>query len=56
MKLRMKCRHCGSEEVFLDAYAEWDFDLQYWKLSNVYEEAWCNQCEGETKIVEEDEE
>ena len=28
LKVRMVCRNCKSEDVVVDAYASWDYDLQ----------------------------
>lgn len=44
------CKYCGSIEVRLDAFAAWDTKLQEWVLSDVYDQEWCSQCEGETSI------
>lgn len=50
--LRMKCSHCGSEQVLLDAWAEWDVQQQEWVLQNVFQQAYCETCDGETTINE----
>jgi len=46
------CQSCGSEEVFLDAYAQWSVDAQDWELCSTYDHAWCAICDGETRPVE----
>jgi hypothetical protein len=52
-KVRMVCSHCGSEDVVADAYAEWDVDLQAWEIVQTFDKgAYCNQCDGETRIEE----
>jgi len=51
-RIRMVCTHCGSEDVRLDAWAEWDFDNQQWTLGETYDHAHCHKCEGETSIDE----
>ncbi len=52
-KVRMVCKECGSEDVLCDAYAEWNYDKQEWVLQNTFDKgAYCNQCDGETRIVE----
>lgn len=53
-KITIHCRYCLSEEVNRDAYVTWDTEKQEWELSNVYDHAYCNDCEGETKLVERD--
>lgn len=52
MRLKMICENCGSENVMHDAWAEWDFDNQQWTLGNVFDYAYCTDCDGETHIVE----
>ncbi len=51
-KLIMVCRECGSEDVVRDAWAQWDPDKQDWVLENVFDAAFCNNCEGECSIDE----
>lgn len=49
----MVCRHCGSEDVLADAYAEWDVEEQKWVISNIFDKgAYCNSCDGESRIEE----
>ena len=50
----MQCRHCESEDVYRDAYASWDIATQEWVLANVYDDAYCNKCECDTKLDERD--
>lgn len=57
MKLRMKCRDCGSTSVLRDAYAEWNEESQEWELQNIFDAAICcsEECDGgETEIEEEE--
>jgi len=52
-KVRIVCSHCGSDEVRADAYAEWDVESQKWEIAQTFEKgAYCNQCDGETRIEE----
>jgi hypothetical protein len=46
------CTHCGSTEVLVDAFAEWDVQAQKWELSQAFEEgqAYCSACDGEASI------
>jgi hypothetical protein len=48
------CSHCGSENVLLDAWAAWNIETQSWELANVFDAAFCEDCDGEThlKVVE----
>lgn len=43
-KINIVCKKCGSNEVFKDAYAEWDPEKQQWVLHAVYDYTTCNQC------------
>ena len=45
------CAGCGSDEVCLDAYAQWDCAAQEWVLASIYDEAFCTACDGETKLA-----
>jgi hypothetical protein len=52
-KVRMVCSHCGSEDVFTDAYARWDVKSQAWEIAQTFDKgAYCNHCDGETRIEE----
>ena len=52
----MVCEQCGSEDVGIDAYAEWSVEEQEWVLASTYDAAWCTPvcrvCDGETTLVE----
>ncbi len=51
--VRMVCKTCGSEDVLCDAYAAWNYEKQEWELSSCFDKgAYCNDCDGETRIVE----
>lgn len=51
-RFRMACSACGGTDVRRDAYAEWDEDAQEWTLSATFDHAVCEDCGGETRIVE----
>lgn len=51
-KMKMVCSTCGSENVLRDAFAEWDVEAQDWVLQNVFDDAVCDDCGGETSINE----
>jgi hypothetical protein len=51
--VRIICSHCGSEDVFRDAWAEWSRTDQQWTLGSVFDHAICNDCHGETDLKEE---
>jgi len=46
------CKHCGSPDIWVDACAVWSEQDQAWELSTVFDNAYCNDCEGETYIRE----
>jgi hypothetical protein len=46
------CAHCGSSTVLMDAWATWDTEQQDWVLHDTLTEAFCQECEGETSLVE----
>jgi hypothetical protein len=48
------CSACGSDDVVVDACAQWDFANQQWHLAEVFEStAICNNCGGECSIKNE---
>lgn len=51
-RIAKTCEFCGSEHVWLDANAEWDFEAQRWVLKNTFDNAWCDECDGETTIID----
>lgn len=50
------CSLCGSENVVLDAYAEWNSEQGAWVLRSVYEESHCEGCDSSTDLLTIDEE
>ena len=44
------CSWCGNTQLLADAYAEWDSSNQRWVIHCVFDEAFCNDCEGVTSI------
>ena len=52
--MKMVCAKCGSEDVRRDADAVWNVELQQWELCAVYDNATCEDCGGETRLVEVD--
>jgi hypothetical protein len=46
------CAHCGSENVMVDAWAVWDFENQLWDLGTMFDDAHCDECGGETTIMD----
>lgn len=50
----MHCNACGSTAVKRDAWAVWDKEKQDWILDQVFDEAFCEDCEKETSLYEEE--
>ena len=48
----MVCRHCGSDDVSRDAWADWDTGKQEWVLRCAFDYAHCHKCDCETSIIE----
>ena len=47
-KEKPTCCHCGSDNVLVDAYAEWDADKQEWVLLTTFDDYYCQDCCGGT--------
>lgn len=45
------CRTCGSERVVKDAWACWNSETGLWELEAVFDQEFCHQCDGETRLV-----
>lgn len=53
LKIACICPSCGSTDVRVDAWAEFDIDSGRWVLSDTYDDqSWCENCQGETKLRE----
>ena len=47
------CASCEGTNVLADAYAAWNTESQEWGIDSLYDKgAHCNDCGGETRIVE----
>ena len=51
MKIKKVCEKCGSEDVWVDAAAEWDTDTQSWELGNMWYYSHCGDCDADTYII-----
>lgn len=49
-RIRKVCGTCGSTDVLLDAFVEWDEVEQTWVIQNTFDAAYCETCEGEASI------
>ena len=50
--ITIHCETCGSENVRRDASVEWNSELQTWEVVVVYDAADCEDCGGETTLIE----
>ena len=46
------CARCGSHNVKVDAWAEWHSAAQCWEIAQLFDTAHCDDCDGETTIVD----
>ncbi len=46
------CATCRSDQIKLDAWAAWSIETQSWELAATMELAFCENCDGETTLVE----
>jgi hypothetical protein len=51
IKLEYACERCGGVAITRDAWAEWDVEQQAWKLSEVFDFAFCHECHRETRVA-----
>lgn len=52
-RIRLTCSECGSTDVGRDAWAAWLEWEQEYAVRSVFDQGYCFNCEGETKINEE---
>lgn len=50
--ITIHCDHCRGTNVTRDAVARWNVEVQRRELSHVFDSADCDDCEGETRLVE----
>lgn len=48
------CTTCGSSDIVADAWVSWDEDKQEWVVYNVFDDYYCNSCESECSITDEE--
>jgi hypothetical protein len=51
-KVVIVCSTCGTQNVLVDAWAEWNPSEQKWELAKVCQTVYCQECDGESSIVE----
>jgi hypothetical protein len=52
MNVTYICNMCGGNSVTRDAWAAWDVERQDWALGAVFDDAFCHDCEKETRLEE----
>lgn len=45
------CKDCGQPTIMRDAWAVWSLASRDWTLGSVFDQLWCETCEGETQIT-----
>lgn len=50
--ITVHCSVCDGTNVKRDAHAEWNDELQMWELSNVYDDAFCDDCGCAVSLIE----
>jgi hypothetical protein len=51
-KIAKCCSTCGGENIVVDAWAEWNVETQRWELGATFDHSVCEDCDGETRIVD----
>lgn len=46
------CSTCGSDDVSRDALAEWSVEEQKWELKTEFDDANCERCGCDTRLIE----
>lgn len=46
------CSACGSDDVSRDALAEWSVEEQKWELKTEFDNANCERCGCDTRLIE----
>ena len=54
MKIKKVCEECGSDNVTINANAEWDVETQSWELLSTYEHSWCSDCYDDINIIDQE--
>ena len=52
MTIKIVCEECGSDQIVVDANAEWDISLQEWVTTGVLDEAHCFKCDDSCSTIE----
>jgi len=53
MRTQVVCAHCGSRNVVVDAYAQWDEEKQEFEVVQTFDKgAFCADCDDHTRVNE----
>ena len=52
MRKKYICKTCKGENVNLDAFTTWNTENQCWELAATFDNAFCDDCGGETTLEE----
>jgi hypothetical protein len=48
-KVKPVCNHCGSEDIRIEAFVEWNAAKQAWNVREVTDNIVCNECGKDCK-------
>lgn len=51
-RMKVVCSRCGGDNVMRDAWAVWDTENQDWELGAVFDQGFCDDCDGEATLKE----
>lgn len=51
-RVQYLCKYCGGSNVRSDADLMWNVRTQAWEIAGEYDNATCDDCGGETSLIE----
>lgn len=45
------CNECGSDEILVDAFGEWDSEGNQWVLHSTYDDLFCSSCSKSVDVT-----
>ena len=51
-RIEIACGRCGSDDVGREATARWDVSAQAWALGSVFDDGFCDNCNGDANLIE----
>ncbi|MGL4314601.1 MAG: hypothetical protein ACRCSO_11500 [Sphingomonas sp.] len=52
VRVNYVCRRCTSAQVTRDGWLSWDVRRQRWGIAEMFDTAWCHQCNAQTSLIE----